>query len=321
MITIKENAEVGHLTTFGVAARAARLVEFDHFRELPADLPSPLKMIGGGSNLLFAKPFEGTLLHRVGTNPIKEEDGGLLAEANVALDDLCAYAAERGLRGLENLSGVPGTLGGALVQNAGAYGVEIGELVESIELLEPVSLNHKRVSREWMGYSYRSSRLKNEPGHIILSAKLRLPAPDSAAKLDHGGLNRLITNPLASPMEVRQAVLDIRRAKLPDPKEVGSAGSFFRNPEVTAELLKPDMPRYDLGNGLYKVPAAWLIDQCGLKGKRMGGAMVWPSQPLVIVNADGQATAADIIALKDLIIAEVLSKFNIELTPEVEILC
>lgn len=331
MITIKENAEVGRLTTFNVGARASLLVEYGKPSELiqyleHTDVPRPVMVMGGGSNLLFAADFCGTVI-RQRQQPalvfVDEEGypGCIRAFGNVVLDELCEYAAEQGLRGLENLSGIPGTVGGALVQNAGAYGVEIGSLVESIQLINLQTLEFEKVGPEWMQYSYRSSMLKQKSGqYAIVQARLRLADPSAPAKLDHGGLSRVITNPQASPMEVRQAVLNIRRAKLPDPKDVGSAGSFFRNPEVAADKLLPDMPRYEVGPGLYKVPAAWLIDQCGLKGRQIGGAKVWPSQPLVIVNAEGRATAADIIALKDLIIAEVKQKFDITLTPEVEII-
>ncbi len=318
---IERDAEVGHLTTFRIPARAAALVRWrdvaDLRRALADDsLPRPLKVIGGGSNLLLTKPFGGTLLLRTGEPKAVIADMVMQADAHAVLDGLCELTASLGLRGMENLSGIPGTLGGALVQNAGAYGAETGALLIDAELLDTVSGRLLTVSREWMRYAYRSSRLKAEAGrYVIISARLQLQPESAPANLDYGTLREL-SDP--TPRRVRQAVLSTRRAKLPDPAEVGSAGSFFRNPEVPAALLEADMPRYDLGNGLYKVPAAWLIDRAGLKGAAVGGASVWPGQPLVIVNTDGRATAADVVGLEHTIVSEVQRRFNITLNPEVE---
>lgn len=318
---IERNAEVGDLTTFRIPARAAALVRWhdiaDLLRALADDsLPRPLKVIGGGSNLLLTKPFEGTLLLRTGQPRVTVEGLVMQADAHAVLDSLCELTASLALRGMENLSGIPGTLGGALVQNAGAYGAETGALLIDAELLDTVGGGLLTVGRDWMRYAYRSSRLKAEAGrYVILSARLQLRLESAPANLDYGNLRELAD---PTPWRVRQAVLSTRRAKLPEPAEVGSAGSFFRNPEVPAGLLDADMPRYDLGNGLYKVPAAWLIDRAGLKGASVGGASVWPGQPLVIVNTDGHATADDVVALEHMIVSEVHRRFNITLNPEVE---
>lgn len=314
------NVEAGSLATFGVSARAAAIVGWssaDDLRSLPADLPLPLKVIGGGSNLLFTGDFGGTLLVRQGPGRIERESELIWrADGNVELDALCAAMAEAGVRGLENLSGIPGTVGGALVQNAGAYGSETGSHLLDARLLELSTGRELTVDRRWMAFGYRTSRLKSEPGLVVLSARFEAEPAGSAANVAYGTLRELGTD--ASPLQVRNAVLATRASKLPGVKAVGSAGSFFRNPEVEAALLEPEMPRYELANGLFKVPAAWLIDRCGLKGTRCGGAMVWPDQPLVIVNADGTATAADILELERLIVDTVGRRFQITLTPEVE---
>lgn len=320
-LNVMYDAEVGGLTTFRIPARAAALVEW----QTPDDLREALRLrgafkpLGGGSNLLFTKDYAGIVLRRVG-EPQVETDGAVwTVDAHIVLDDLCARTALADLRGMENLSGIPGTLGGALVQNAGAYGADTGDVVAGIELMDLVTGEKLTVNRDWMEYSYRSSRLKREDGrYMILRARLRLLPGDFPANLDYGNLRAMLGREEPTPAAVRTAVLKTRAGKLPDPAEVGSAGSFFRNPEVPAEMLRDDMPRYDLGNGLYKVPAAWLIDHAGLKGASAGGASLWPSQPLVIVNTVGTATAADVLALEHMIIAKVKATYGITLTPEVE---
>lgn len=315
---VEYDVAVAPLTTFGIPARAAALVRWTSDEDLrlafaDASLPRPFKPIGGGSNLLFTGDFGGTLLLQEPAEPTLSGD----VAASVTLDSLCRAAAEAGLRGPENLSGIPGSLGGALVQNAGAYGVEIGEFLVSARLFDSVQSTVLTVDREWMRYAYRSSRLKEENGrYILIDARLRFGEGD--ARIDYGNLRAELGDAAPTAMAVREAVLRVRDSKLPRPEAVGSAGSFFRNPEVDPAVLTPEMPRYPLAGGLVKVPAAWLIDRCGLKGRRVGGAMVWESQPLVIVNADGRATASDVLALESEIIRTVRNRFNITLTPEVE---
>lgn len=323
-LKIQYDADVSDLTTFGVAARAAALVEWRSESDLrkiieDEDLPRPLKVIGGGSNLLFTKDFPGTILYRTGTPRVEIDGLELRADANAVLDDLCELVAVMGLRGMENLSGIPGTLGGALVQNAGAYGAETGELLVRASLFDLVSGETIEADRDWMGYSYRHSTLKDTPDrYVILRASLRLQPADSPARIDYGNLRDALDGREPTPMAVRDAVVRTRDVKLPHPGLVGSAGSFFRNPEVGADKLADGMPRYDLGGGRYKVPAAWLIDHAGLKGAASGGASTWPQQPLVIVNTDGRATAADILALEKKIIDAVRGRYDINLIPEVE---
>ncbi len=313
--------DIAPLTTFGIPARAAALVRWqtaDDLRDALADgsLPRPFKAIGGGSNMLFTGNFGGTLLLQDCSSEIGSD--GTVA-AGMELDEFCRLTAEAGLRGPENLSGIPGTIGGALVQNAGAYGVEIGEFLVSARLMNLNTGEVMTVDRDWMNYAYRSSRLKEEEDRfIIIDAVLKPQEADALARIDYGNLRAELGNAAPTPMAVRQAVLRVRDSKLPNPAVVGSAGSFFRNPEVDPAVLTPEMPRYMLPSGQAKVPAAWLIDRCGLKGRRFGGAMVWESQPLVIVNASGTATSADVVGLENEIIRTVRDRFNITLVPEVE---
>lgn len=325
-VKLEFDADVSKLTTFGVPARAAAVARWRNVNDLQAiirrtDLPRPLKAIGGGSNLLFTKPFEGTLLVREGEAAIAIDSENLTLEvdSHALLDDVCALTADKNFRGFENLSGIPGQIGGALVQNAGAYGAEIGELLEEMTLIDLENGELSTHGREWMEYSYRASKLKAEPNsYVIIKATFRLRPGTDAANLDYGNLRQTLGDTEATPAAVRRAVLATRSSKLPDPSEVGSAGSFFRNPEVTESALTDDMPRYDLGNGLYKVPAAWLIDHAGLKSASRGCASTWPTQPLVIVNTNGQATAGDVIELEQKIIGAVKERYGITLIPEVE---
>jgi len=318
------DVEVGGLATFGVPARAAAVANWhtaDDLAAIVADrsLPRPLKVIGGGSNLLFTKPFGGTLLVRRSVPRIEHRGMEWTADANTVLDDLCAMTATAGFRGMENLSGIPGTLGGALVQNAGAYGAETGDLLAEATLFDLQSGRTLTVGRDWMGYSYRHSRLKTAGDrYVILSATLRLQPGSAPANIGYGNLRATLGDAEPTPAAVRRAVLEVRQSKLPDVAAVGSAGSFFRNPEVDASKLSAGMPRYDLSDGRYKVPAAWLIDRAGMKGASVGGASTWPEQPLVIVNTDGRASAADVVGLEQKIVRAVEERFAITLTPEVE---
>ena len=239
------DVEVGQLTTFRIPARAAALVRWqtvDDLREALADgsLPRPFKAIGGGSNLLFTTDFGGTLLLQE-CAPALAADGSV--PASMALDEFCRLTAEAGLRGPENLSGIPGTVGGALVQNAGAYGVEIGEFLVSARLMDLQTGEELTVGRDWMDYAYRSSRLKDEDGrYIIIDAILKPLEADVPARIDYGNLRAELGDVEPTPMVVRRAVIRVRDSKLPRPEEIGSAGSFFRNPEVDPEILTPEMP-------------------------------------------------------------------------------
>lgn len=320
---VEFDVAIGHLTTFGIPARAAALVTWataDDLRAIIADpsLPRPLKAIGGGSNLLFTSDFTGTLLIQQAPDPEAFEPGRPLP-ASIALDEFCRLTAEAGLRGPENLSGIPGTLGGALVQNAGAYGAETGEFLVGARLFDLHTGDVITVGRDWMDYGYRTSRLKREEGRYIIIDAVMAPLDASTPpRIDYGNLRAELGDEQPTPEAIRRAVIRVRDSKLPRPGEIGSAGSFFRNPEVEPEVLTPEMPRYPLPSGLAKVPAAWLIDRCGFKGHRVGGAMVWPGQPLVICNPEGRATAADVISLENEIIQTVRERFGITLTPEVE---
>lgn len=324
--------------TFGIDARCRRFVEYDTEAELLRLLPElsrsdegRLLHIGGGSNLLFTKDFPGTILHSAitGVEIVGEDAQDVLVRAGAGedWDKFVACTIAMGCYGLENLSLIPGEVGACAVQNIGAYGVEVGQLIERVETVEIATGGR----REFMGaeceYAYRSSIFKHAARgkyivtHVVFRLSRSFVTQVGYAALARELEKRGMDAAKVSAEEVRNLICDIRRGKLPEPKDVGSAGSFFMNPVVSSEkcaaLLEtyPNMPHYEVEGGV-KVPAGWLIEQAGWKGKRVGQAGVWPLQALVLVNHGG-ATGAEIVQLSDAIRADVRSLFGIELHPEV----
>ena len=340
------------------------------------ELARPVLHIGGGSNLLFTDDFKGTVLHSkidfieildkchsipeapafAGSGTpypgvgkcLLHTNGTLFADfkpsnevlvsvgAGVVFDDFCAWAAKEGLWGVENLSYIPGEVGASAVQNIGAYGVEVKDVIRRVYCYDTVEEEFVNFSVEECGYGYRDSIFKDPEvkGRYIVThvvfAFSRVPQP----KLEYGHLKDAFAEVASSsltPDLIRKTIIKIRKEKLPEPSVKGSAGSFFKNPVISvadfqrieasakAELGADYMvPHYDLPDGTVKVPAAWMIEQCGWKGKRSGGAAVWDKQPLVIVNHTGEAYPEEIVGLEKRIIASVRTKFGVELSPEVE---
>ena len=331
-------------------------------------LPAPVLHIGGGSNLLFTKDFPGTLLHsRIKFIRAAEAIGNdmddsaasqgsdfpghrdIMVEvgAGTTFDDFCRWAAEKGLWGVENLSHIPGETGAAAVQNIGAYGVEIKDVIDKVNCYDMVLGREVSFKACECGYGYRDSLFKRDRKgrYIVTSVIFRLSA-DPKPILDYGHIRSAVESvrtdrgiqkgsvpsgpAVQNGLEVGK-VVPIRKEKLPEPDETGSAGSFFKNPVVPksdydrvasiAALYLGEgctVPHYDAGSGFVKIPAAWLIEQCGWKGYREGNVGVYDRQPLVIINATGKATPDEVIALEDKIVSSVHSRFGITLTPEVE---
>ncbi len=360
-----ENYDLGAHNTFGMKVKAALYIEYDSVDELMSldykSLPQPIFHIGAGSNLLFTKDFPGTVLHS-NIKYIKYVDMGLdevllTVGSGVVFDDFIANVAGNGLWGPENLSLIPGEVGAAAVQNIGAYGVEAKDIISGVVCLDTKDWTKTVFKVGECGYGYRDSRFKHERGRYIITSVLFRVTRKYSPKLDYGGVRNALEgydlNTL-KPTDIRDAIIRIRNAKLPDPAEIGSAGSFFKNPVISREhferilnaecppsaagkgpvpcpekggpdtgIARPqgshaDIPHYDLPDGTVKVPAAWLIDQCGFRGKKLGGAQVYEKQPLVIVNASGSATPEDVLALENEIIAKVKEKYDIVLHPEVD---
>ena len=255
--------------------------------------------------------------------------------AGVVFDDFCAWAAQEGLWGPENLSLIPGECGASAVQNIGAYGVEAKDIIAGIRAYDRIESRFVDIDPADCRYGYRASRFKTEwKGRFIITAVTYRLSKEPKPILDYGGVRKALeaaghTGEL-TPQVIRDTIIDIRRKKLPDPEEIGSAGSFFCNPVISREhfeqivkIAQEDngadyaVPHYEVGNQI-KVPAAWMIEQCGFKGRRLGGAQVYPNQPLVIVNASGEASPEEIIGLEKQVIDGVKAKYGITLHPEVE---
>ncbi len=312
-MTIKENFSLLPHNTFGIDAKARLFIEYyslDELREaLKMHKGERILHIGQGSNLLFTKDYDGVILHSGMARARFLDDETVEAQNGLRLDDMIAQLTDMGYSGLEKLSLIPGEVGASAVQNVGAYGVEAKDVILRVNTLDVETLEERVFSNEECRFGYRDSAFKHElKGRYIVTSVVYKVKPGDATK-------------------TREEIIRTRMAKLPTVGEVGSAGSFFMNPfvpeEKTNELLKlyPDMPHFETpslerGKSLSKIPAAWLIEQCGWKGKTLGGAQVWPKQPLVIVNAN-HATPDDIIALAAQVSASVKEKFGIDIRPEV----
>ncbi len=347
MILKTENMDLSSRNTFGMKVHCRLFVEITEESDLPEldfdSLPQPVFVMGGGSNLLFTGDFPGTVLH-VAIDSFPAADGSLKLRlgAGVVFDDFCAWASAEDLWGPENLSLIPGEVGASAVQNIGAYGVEAKDIIETVRAWDRQERRFVDIPAADCGYGYRTSRFKTEwKGRFIITAVTfrlsRTPRP----KLDYGGVRKALEARLAAfgteisddsltPRAIRGTIIGIRRQKLPDPDEIGSAGSFFKNPVISKEHFEMivatarqdngpgyEVPHYEVGDEI-KVPAAWMIEQCGFKGERLGGAQVYPRQPLVLVNATGRAVPEDVLALRDRIIRKIERKYGITLHCEVE---
>ena len=344
MVKTEYYKDLSKLNTFGMKVKARCFVEYDSVADLVdiefEELARPVLHIGGGSNLLFTDDFKGTVLHsKIDFIEIISDESQepvlVSVGAGVVFDDFCAWAAKEGLWGVENLSYIPGEVGASAVQNIGAYGVEVKDVIKTVYCYDTVDEEFVNFDVEDLGYGYRDSAFKDPEikgryvvTHVVFALS-RTPQP----KLDYGHLKDAVLSASAciTPALIRKVIIKIRKEKLPETSVMGSAGSFFKNPVISAEHFarieaaakaekgsEYNVPHYDLPDGMVKVPAAWMIEQCGWKGRRSGGAAVWEKQPLVIVNYTGEAFPEEIIGLERRIIASVKDKFGVELHPEVE---
>lgn len=321
--------------TFGMDVKASCWVEYASVDELKSVLreydlsASPWLAVGGGSNLLFTADFPGLVLHSaiLGCEVVAETEHSVRVRvgAGVVWDDFVAYTVEQGWYGAENLSLIPGEVGASAVQNIGAYGVEAKDLIAEVEAVEAATGTVRRFSNAECRYAYRESVFKRglKGKYIVTHVDYRL-AKRPVFRLDYGNVRGELEKRGCelTPANVRRVIIDIRRAKLPDPKVQGNAGSFFMNPVVPRAKYEtlladwPDLPHYDVDAERVKIPAAWMIDRCGWKGRRMGRAGVHDRQALVLVNCGG-ATGAEVIALSEAVRRSVLETFGVEIVPEV----
>jgi UDP-N-acetylmuramate dehydrogenase len=284
--------------------------------------------VGSGSNLLFLSDYDGLVLHSAiqGVEALGETAGTITLRVGAGLtwDDFVICCVDHEWYGVENLSLIPGEVGAAAVQNIGAYGMEIKEVIDSVEAIDTQGRKH-RFSRAECGYAYRDSLFKHHRELFVTRVIMTL-SKRPVYRLDYGTLRQeLDGQPAPTLSAVRQAVIRSRCAKLPDPHQLGNAGSFFKNPVVdrptydALHALYPSMPAYAQPSGEMKLSAGWLIEQCGWKGKRVGHAGTYDRQALVLVNY-GSATGKEINALSDDIRHSVSQRFNITLIPEVNII-
>jgi UDP-N-acetylmuramate dehydrogenase len=291
----------------------------------------PLLILGGGSNLLFTGDFNGTLLcPEFGRIRIEERAGTqviISAGAGIKWDRLVEWCVEMGFCGIENLSGIPGNTGAVPVQNIGAYGVEAKDVIEKVRTICTKTGKVRIFGNEECKFGYRSSIFKtSEKGNYLVTRVYFSLKLKNDPQLNYGSLKEEVRK-FGKPTlrNVRNAVLDIRHCKLPDPLVIGNAGSFFKNPVVgkafADKLLKtnPGMPVYDDPSGNKKLAAGWLVEKCGWKGKRTGDAGVHEKQALVLVN-HGNASGKDILYLSEKIRKSVMDKFGINLENEVEVI-
>lgn len=339
----QKNFDLTRYNTFGIKARCSRFVDYiseedlrhslDRLNDEDADLGRDnVLSIGQGSNMLFTRDFDGIVFHSSirGIIAMPTDDGiRLRAGSGESWDGVVAYCVANKWYGAENLSLIPGTVGASAVQNIGAYGAEVSDLIESIDAIDIDTGKGVEFLPEECGYGYRTSYFKTKwkNRYLITSVTFRL-SNDFTPDLDYGTIENELDNegidyPTAE--ELRNVIIKIRRSKLPDPDDLGNAGSFFKNPVIPEEQydrLKteyPAMPGYPAGEKDIKTSAAWLIEQCGWKGRRLGRAGVYERQPLVLVN-EGGAEGKEILDLCAAIQDDVYNKFQIQLDPEVYII-
>lgn len=331
------NFSLKSYNTFGIDVKARKFVEVETLEELKDLLKqayaSELFILGGGSNMLLTGDIGKTVVHinLKGIEITEETDDDVVVRAMAGENwhQFVLYCIEKGFGGIENLSLIPGNVGTAPIQNIGAYGVEIKDTFVSCSALDVQTLELKTFSREECEFGYRESIFKNsEKGkYIITDVSFRLKKKDHQLNTSYGSIDELLKEKgISKPTikDVSNAVISIRQSKLPDPRELGNSGSFFKNPVVsrkTVEKLQksyPEMPFYVLDEEMVKIPAGWLIDQAGLKGFRQGDAGVHKKQALVLVNY-GNASGAEILELSRMIRQKVRERFGIEIQPEVNI--
>lgn len=335
-MNIQENFSLKNYNTFGVEAKAKYFAEVTSVEELKKTLQisnSPILLLGGGSNILFTKDFDGLVikLNLKGiSEKISDENYVLVtAKAGENWHDFVQFTISKNYGGLENLSLIPGNVGTCPIQNIGAYGTEIKDHFVSCKALNLENLEIEELTLEQCKFGYRDSIFKTsvKGKYIILEVTFKLTTKNHHIKTEYGAIstelkNLGIENPTIQ--DVAKAVINIRQSKLPNPAEIGNAGSFFKNPTIPLEQFEklkeffPEIQGYPNGN-FVKVPAGWLIENAGWKGKQIGNVASHKLQALVIINATGEATGKEIYDFSTMIIDSVKEKYGIELEREVNI--
>lgn len=346
MIHVIDDFDLRVRNTFRISAKCRQWVEYTDAGDIPAVLDmigenTPHFHIGAGSNLLICTDnYDGAVLHSSilthEVTPVGADMVRVTVGAGLSLDSVCQWACESGLWGLENLSVIPGEVGSSVVQNVGAYGCEAADLIEYAEVYDTQERRPARLYNSDLCFGYRVSLLKQPEykGRYIVTEVAYNLSTVHTPRLDYGNLSSHFADGRSvTPMAIREVVTQVRAAKLPDPADIGSAGSFFKNPVVSSEEwekiqrkcvemfgTETEMPHYPAADGKIKLSAAWLIDHANGKTMSCGGAAVWQKQPLVLINSTGKATYEDVLLLKDRIIDAVYGLFGVRLMPEVEII-
>jgi UDP-N-acetylmuramate dehydrogenase len=335
MVELKENFSIKPYNTFGIDVNTRYFAQIANHQDL-FELTSteifrnnPHLILGGGSNMLFTDDYTGLVIYpSFGDIEIVDEtesDIIIKCGSGIVWDELVQYAVEKQWGGIENLSGIPGNVGACPVQNIGAYGVEIEQVVERVDGIDLRNINKLSFIKKQCNFGYRDSIFKKEfkNDFLITHVTFRLKKPPHKLNLSYATLaNEVEKYTDKSIQSIRKIVIEIRRSKLPDVSELGSAGSFFKNPVVSVDLANkiysnyPECPKFRSENGQFKLSAAWLIDRSGCKGLQIGDAATYVHQPLVIVNL-GNATGKDIVKLSKTIQERVHERFGIMLEPEV----
>ena len=337
---MRENFSLKPYNTFGVEVNARYFAEVNSVEELIETLKQsknqtlPILFLGGGSNILLTKDFEGLAI-QLNLKGISEEiinDNEILvtAQAGENWHEFVQFCLNKNYGGLENLSLIPGNVGTSPMQNIGAYGTEIKDVFLECKVLNLETIELETLSAEQCRFGYRDSIFKQEGKgkYVILEVTFRLTTDNHLIKTEYGAIqselqNLGIENPTIQ--DISKAVINIRQSKLPDPKVIGNAGSFFKNPTIPLTQFEELKQKFEniqgYPNGNYvKVPAGWLIEQCGWKGKQIGNVASHKLQSLVIINATGNATGKEIFDFSTMIIDSVKDKFGIELEREVNII-
>ncbi len=319
--------------TFGMDVSCRRFLEYKSVEEaqqvaaILRDSHQPFLIIGSGSNLLLTGDYDGIVVHSA-IRGIEEHDAMVTAGSGETFDQLISWCIDHGLYDLINLSLIPGDVGASAVQNIGAYGVEVAQYINKVEAVEIATGKVVTILAAECGYAYRQSLFKTEWKNRYLITRVTYQLSTVfEPHIDYGNIRaELERQGIASPSpeQLRQVIIDIRRSKLPDPDVEGNAGSFFVNPIVQRSLFEellthyPDMPHYPVDDEHVKIPAGWMIERCGWKGKSLGRAGVHSKQALVLVNRGG-ATGNDVVTLCRQIQHDVKAMFGVEINPEVNI--
>ena len=335
-MNFKYNYSLVNHNSFSIDVKAKKFIEVKSTEELKEVLLISVDenklIIGEGSNILFTKNFEGLVIHLnikgIDINKVDNDNRIVTAGAGENWHDLVVYCLKNGLGGIENLSLIPGSVGAAPIQNIGAYGVELKDVFMSCEVLDKRTMVIENYMSEDCNFAYRDSIFKKNKNLIITSLKLKLKIKNHNIISDYVDIKKeLIRLNIDKPniYDISNAVCKIRKAKLPNPKVIGNAGSFFKNPMINSEKLDrlkkifKDIPAFKLKGNKYKIPAAWLIETAGFKGKNYGNFGVHKNQPLVLVNY-GNANGKDIYKLSISISKIIIKIFDIKLEAEVNII-